>query len=109
MPDHRLIQATCPDCRGPLSEVTENGVREIRCLVGHRYSHAGALHAHSETEERALWSAVLVLEEAAILAREVAGNIPGATATLMAQAKEKQRLAGVVRGVLDQLRPFVID
>jgi len=109
MPDVRLINATCPDCRGPLSEVVENGVREYRCLVAHRFSDAGLLHAHSETQERALWAAVLALEEAAVIAREIAAQQPLAAAALLEQAGEKQRQAEAVRRVLLELRPFTLE
>jgi two-component system chemotaxis response regulator CheB len=108
MPDVRLINATCPDCRGPLSEVVEDGVREYRCLVEHRYSDVALLHAHSETQERTLWAAVLVLEEAAVLARDVAGHLPGANEDLFRQAAEKEQQADVIRSVVEQLKPFVI-
>jgi two-component system chemotaxis response regulator CheB len=109
MPDVRLINATCPDCRGPLSEVVENGVREYRCLVEHRFSEAGLLRAHSDTQERALWAAVLVLEEAAIIAREAAAHLPRAAETLRAQASEKEQQAEAVRRVLLDLRPFTFE
>jgi hypothetical protein len=107
--DVRLINATCPECRGPLSEVIENGVREYRCLVEHRFSDAALLHAHSETQERALWSAVLVLEEAVVIARDAASHLPAASASLLAQAEEKHRQAAVVRRVLDALKPFTLE
>jgi two-component system chemotaxis response regulator CheB len=109
MVDVRLINATCPECRGPLSEVTENGVREFRCLVEHRYSATGLLQAHSETQETALWQAVLVLEEAAIIAREAARDLPHAATTLETQAVEKLRQSEMIRAVLHQLRPFVLE
>jgi hypothetical protein len=89
--------------------VIEDGVREYRCLVEHRYSDTALLQAHSETQERTLWSAVLVLEEAAVIAREVAAHLPAAREELLVQAMEKQRQAEVVRSVLDRLRPFVLD
>jgi hypothetical protein len=106
MRELRLINATCPDCRGPLSEVIEDGVREYRCLVEHRYSDVALLQAHYETQERALWSAVLVLEEAAIIARDVAEHIPSAAATLRAEALDKEKQAAAVRLVVEQLKPF---
>jgi len=106
MPDARLINATCPDCRGPLSEVIENGVREYRCLVEHRYSDIALLTAHSETQERALWSAVLVLEEAAVIARDIASRWPSLSDSLLTQAAEKQAQAQAVRAVIATLRPF---
>jgi len=109
MRDARLINATCPECRGPLSEVTENGVREYRCLVEHRYSAAGLLQAHSDTQESALWKAALVLEEAAVIARETAKQLPESAATLEEQALEKLRQSAMIRDVLAQLRPFVLE
>ena len=109
MSEVRLINATCPDCRGPLSEVVENGVREYRCLVEHRFSDTALLVAHSDAQERALWAAVLVLEEAAVIARETAQHLPEASATLSTQAAEKERQAGVVRSVLLALKPFTLE
>ncbi len=105
----RLIEATCPECRGPLSEVVENGVLEYRCLVLHRYSPIALLDAHSDTEERALWAAVLALEEAAVIAREVAAQVPASSNVLLEQGAEKQRQAKKIRGVLEDLKPFTID
>src|SRR3954452_1274472 len=109
MREERLINATCPECRGPLSEVTEDGVREYRCLVEHRYSAAGLLQAHSDTQERTLWTAALVLEEAAIIAREAATQLPESAATLESQAQEKLKQSAAIRDVLSRLRPFVVE
>jgi two-component system chemotaxis response regulator CheB len=109
MPENRVINATCPDCRGPLTEVIEKGVREYRCLVEHRFSDIALLHAHSDTEERALWSAVVAREEAAVLADEIARHSPAAAGHLLRQAEEKRRQAVIVRGVLDSLKPFSIE
>jgi len=109
MHDVRLINATCQDCRGPLSEVVDGGVREYRCLVEHRFSDAGLLHAHSETQERALWAAVLVLEEAAVIARTVAAHLAVGAPELLEQAAEKQQQAAQVRRVLLELKPFTVE
>ena len=46
----RLIEATCPECRGPLSEVQYDRIVELRCLVEHAYSPKSLLEAHSETK-----------------------------------------------------------
>lgn len=110
MESSRNINATCPECRGPLTEVQLNSIREYRCLVGHAYSPRSVLHAHSETQEKALWAAVVALEEAANLARIVspqfAQPIPE---KLEAQAVQKLQQATEVRGVLERLEPFVFD
>jgi len=41
----RRINATCPDCRGPLSEFSYDELYEFRCLVGHSYSPRAVLAA----------------------------------------------------------------
>jgi hypothetical protein len=61
------IKATCPECRGPLSQIQSNGLTQFECLVGHRYSALSALQSHCEAEEKVLWSAVVALEEASVL------------------------------------------
>ena len=110
MEGQRLIEATCPDCRGPLTE-TENGeLLEYRCLVGHVYSARSVLQCHSEAQENALWAAVVALEESANLVRAVAPNFPpDLAARLEAQAAGKLRQAAEVRRVLEQLGPFQLE
>jgi hypothetical protein len=103
----RCVEATCPDCRGPLSETTFEDLREYKCLVGHRYSARGLLQAHSETQEKSLWSAVVALEEAANLVEAVAKNFPDEVAErLREQAAKKILPATEIRRVLEQLEVF---
>ena len=107
METKRTIEVTCPDCRGPLSEIQMEGIREYRCLVGHAYSPRSVLESHSEIQERALWSAVVALEESANLVQTVASQFtPAISARLERQAEEKMRLAADVRSVLNRLEPF---
>ena len=111
METKKLIEATCPECRGPMSEVREtNAVTEYCCLVGHRYSARALLEAHSETQERSLWSAVVALEEAAKMVRAVAPEFPPEIADrLRDQSEKKQRQADEVRALLQDLDPFVTE
>jgi two-component system chemotaxis response regulator CheB len=104
----RLIEATCPECRGPLSDVVEDrSVHEYRCLVGHRYSPTGLLEAHSETQEKTLWAAVVVLEEAANVVRAAADQFePNVQERLRLQAEKKGRQAALIREILKELEPF---
>ena len=107
----RLINGTCPECRGPLSEtVTLEGgseLREYRCLVGHAYSARALLECHSEAQERALWSAVVALEEAINLVDSISDEFPPAIVEkLRQQARRKQEQAQEVRTVLEHLEPF---
>jgi len=107
MQTKEIVEATCPDCRGPLSEVKEGGLREYRCLVGHSYSAKSLLHAHSEAQEKALWAAVVALEESANLVSSVAEIFPpNIAADLLSQAEKKQRQAVQIREILKDLEAF---
>jgi hypothetical protein len=101
------IEATCPDCRGPLSVSVYHGLREYSCLVGHRFSARVLLQAHSEAQERSLWAAVVALEEARNLVPEVAGEFPDAVAErLREQAAKKMEQAAAIRRILQELESF---
>ena len=63
---------TCPECRGPLWEEEHGKVKDFKCRVGHAYSFESLIAEHANTTERALWTAVLAVEEEAILARQAA-------------------------------------
>jgi len=83
------------------------GLREYSCLVGHRYSASGLLRAHSEAQEKSLWAAVVALEEAGNLVREVAGDFPDEVAErLRQQADKKKEQAAEIRRLLQELEPF---
>ncbi len=102
-----LIEATCPECRGPLTEIEDGEIVEYECLVGHRYSPEGLLHAHAGAQERALWAAVVALEEARNLVRVVGPRLaPEVRASLEYEADQKTRQAASVRDVLHGLTPF---
>jgi two-component system chemotaxis response regulator CheB len=65
------INITCPECRGALNLLRENNGVEFQCRVKHTYSPEAMLSAHLETQERALWAAVVALEEGADLAQKL--------------------------------------
>jgi len=110
METKRTIDVTCPDCRGPITEVQIDDMLEYRCLVGHAYSARSMLASHSETQERVLWSAVVALEEGANLARILAPQFPPAGARkLEEQAASKMRQAAQIREILEQLEPFQVE
>ena len=56
---------TCPECSGPLWEVSEGELVRYRCRVGHAYSEDSMMIAQGSTVEAALWSALEALEERA--------------------------------------------
>ncbi len=103
----KLIQATCPECRGPLTEIRDEELVEYECLVGHRYAPGALLHAHVDAQERALWAAVVALEEAENLVREVSPQLePQVRESLSAEAAEKNRQAAKIRDIVHNLTPF---
>jgi two-component system chemotaxis response regulator CheB len=105
-----VLEATCPDCHGPLSEIREgDGLCEYRCLVGHAYSAGNLLAAHSEAEEQALWGAVVALEMATTLANAVGPQFsPEIAEELRVRAQEKAGQAMEIRDILKRLEPFRI-
>jgi two-component system chemotaxis response regulator CheB len=107
METKRLLNATCPDCRGPLSEIDTDGLHEYRCLVGHAYAARTLLQSHSAAQEKALWSAVVALEESAKLVDAVEPEMPpDVIERLRQQAIQKQKQADEIRKVIEQLEPF---
>ena len=107
METRRLIEATCPECRGPLTEIQDSSIVVYQCLVGHRYSPEGLLRAHYETEERTLWAAIVGLEEVETLVQAVSPHlIPEAAQNLRQDVEDKLEKANQVRRILDGLRAY---
>jgi two-component system chemotaxis response regulator CheB len=105
-----LIEATCPDCRGPLSELRDGAFAEYSCLVGHRYSPRALLAAHSEAQEKALWAAVVALEESANLAHRLAPRFKEETGNrLREQGNRRVEKAAIIREIASGLEPFVTE
>ena len=106
----RHIEATCPECRGPLTQVRRGDFIEYRCLVGHSYTAGTMLASHHETEERSLWAAAVALEEAANLVKAAAPEFePEIAARLTEQAEKKAAQAVRIREILEDLDPLQFD
>jgi len=106
----RQIEVTCPECRGPIRQMLYEDLVEYRCLVGHSYSPRTILAAHLEAEEKALWAAVVALEEAANLARTTASQLPPETAAkVIEQAEPKRARASEVRRIAESLEAFQVE
>jgi two-component system, chemotaxis family, protein-glutamate methylesterase/glutaminase len=104
------IEATCPDCRGPLSEIRHGTAVEYLCLVGHRYSARALLNAHSDAQEKALWAAVVALEEAATLANRLAPMFHADVGVrLRKQAASRIEHASDIRKVIAALEPMATE
>lgn len=107
----RLTDLTCPDCRGTIWETTrgEKG-REYRCRVGHTYSPMSMLSGHFAAQEKALYAAIVALDEGASLANrlaEVFGD--GVQERLRQEARDRQGEAENLRRVLSQRTAFSLD
>ena len=101
MPEFHPTDLTCPECRGPISEFSQEGIKEFRCRVGHRYAPETFLVSLSETRERALWAAVVVLEEGADVAKELAGRVtPAIKSRYEQEAKHNAKAAATIRDLL---------
>jgi hypothetical protein len=110
METKQSIEATCPECRGPMSEIQNDDLREYSCLVGHTFSPRGMLLAHSLAQEKALWAAVAALEESINLVRFVAPQVPEHVGKhLERQAEEKLLQALEIRKILERLESFQTD
>ena len=103
------IEATCPDCRGPLSAVSADDLVEIRCLVGHTYSAKGLLRAHSEAQENALWAAAVALRETAAMVDAISSRVSTEVLErLQAQVAKKQQQAEIIQGIIEELERFEV-
>ena len=63
---------SCPSCNGVLRRTVESGVERWRCRVGHAYTDESLAAEHEDNVERALWTALRILEERVGLQRSLA-------------------------------------
>jgi len=99
---------TCPDCHGPLYEITEGGFFRFRCRVGHAWSAASLVAQQSATLQGALWMALRSLEEKATLTRRLGEQAeqhgrPLSSRAFGAETEEVLRAAGTLRDLIDQI------
>jgi two-component system chemotaxis response regulator CheB len=105
-----LTDLTCPDCRGTIWEVPSGNGSEYRCRVGHAYSAKSMLAEHFAAQEKALYAAVVALEEGASLASRLAEKFaPELGARLRDEAREHEAQAEVVRKVLRDRQSFSLE
>ena len=96
------VPLSCPDCAGPVWEITASGPRRYRCHMGHAFSEGAMLASQSETVEESLWVALRTLEERARMLDRLAG--PGGAGALASsyrdQAEDARSHAGRIRDLL---------
>jgi two-component system chemotaxis response regulator CheB len=66
---------TCPECRGVLLQLKEEGRIRFRCHTGHAYSAESLMAAVNDGVETSLATAVRSLEESALLLRQLADHV----------------------------------
>ncbi len=95
----QLMEMACPECGGPIWHERQGRIVEFRCIVGHAYSPLAIAAENKEAVERALWGALVTLEQAAILDEKLASEV-GAEAAQ--DAEKKREWAETIRGLLDR-------
>lgn len=95
---------TCPERRGPVWEQDYGPIKEFRCRVGHAYSFESMVEQHAVTTERALWTAVLAMEEKVLLKRQASERAPDQESRreYEREALAKERQAAIIREMLTQ-------
>jgi two-component system chemotaxis response regulator CheB len=66
------IPVACPECNGPIYEVTNGQLAHFQCFVGHKFSPESLSETHTEALERALWTASRKLKERVVLHEKLA-------------------------------------
>lgn len=96
------IDITCPDCRGALTQYRFGPITEYRCRVGHAHSPLSIVNTHRETQERALWAAVVALEEGVTLSKQLA-DTTGSQAYVR-EAEDKARHAEALKALIANIK-----
>jgi two-component system, chemotaxis family, protein-glutamate methylesterase/glutaminase len=106
----QLTDLTCPDCRGTIWEVRRGNSKDYRCRVGHTYSAKTMLAQHFEAQEKALYAAIVALEEGASLANRLADQFDiEFAASLREEARQRRKQAETIRQVLEERLSFEMD
>jgi len=66
---------TCPECRGVLCEIDDEGLLKFRRRVGHAYSPASLLDEQTQAVKAAMWAALRALEENVALTSRIAQRL----------------------------------
>jgi two-component system, chemotaxis family, protein-glutamate methylesterase/glutaminase len=99
---------TCPECGGTLFEHDVFGAERLRCRVGHMFSLDGLALGKREALEKALWAAVVALDEQVDLGRRIMARLSASGRTSQLRryreniATTEQR-AAVLLGLIHQL------
>lgn len=104
----RSTDFTCPECRGPIREMEEDGLVRYRCRVGHAYSLESLIAARDDSVEDALWVALQTLQERAQMLNTMAGDDEArgrarSSGSLRERAQETQAHAQRLRDLIARM------
>jgi two-component system, chemotaxis family, protein-glutamate methylesterase/glutaminase len=99
---------TCPECGGALFEHDVFGAERLRCRVGHTFSLTGMTIGKQETLEKALWAAVVALDEQADLNRRILARLSARGRTSQVERYREnidttEQRAAVLLGLIHEL------
>ena len=99
----------CPDCSGPLFDLSEGNMLRYRCRVGHAWSEQSLSSVQEDGIERALFTALQALEDKADLQHRIARSATDRGSTRTAEraretAHQALHSAGLVRDLLADRR-----
>ena len=92
-----LLETKCPDCSGPLWEERQGRILEYRCRVGHAYSPLALEEEQQNVVEKALWTSVITLENAASMAARLQPELSSAS---VKDGREKREHAVAIKRML---------
>jgi two-component system chemotaxis response regulator CheB len=102
---------TCPDCGGSLFWHDLYGAGRFRCRVGHTYSLNGLSVGKHEVLEKALWAAVVALDEQAEVGRRILKRLGSSGRAVQRQRYQEEimmaeqraaALTGLIKELTDQ-------
>ena len=97
---------SCPQCGGGIWQATEGPLVRFHCHTGHVYSPESFANDQAEALETALWQAVRLLGERAVLLRQfaggTAGSAPATAARYSEQAEELEQGGSLLRELLQR-------
>lgn len=104
-PDGPPAGLVCPDCSGPLFDLSEDHLLRYRCRVGHAWSEQSLTHQQETGIERALFTALQALEDKADLQHRIASTASARGSALTAarardNAHSALASAGLIRDLL---------
>lgn len=98
----RFSGFTCPECRGPLYDLRK-APDEFICRVGHRFPLRTLLEETTSTQEKALYQAIVSLEEGADIAEYAAREATGGERKqLLDEAGQLRKHSAEVRRMIEE-------